>query len=56
MQAVETAEVAWRDAEAQRGIKAMRLAPDVRVYQALLEGQAVPVSELDPYWRNRYGL
>lgn len=36
--------------------KAMRLAPSLQVFQALLEGQEVPVSALDPHWRQRYGL
>lgn len=36
--------------------KAMRLAPTVAVYNALLEGQPVPRSALDPQWAPRYGL
>lgn len=46
----------WRDEEAQRGIKAMRLATCVAVYHALLQGQPVPYEALDPKWRSRYRL
>lgn len=41
---------------AVRLTKAMRLAPTMEVYRALLEGQPVPVSALDQTWRRRYGL
>jgi hypothetical protein len=54
MHAFEHAETYWRDEEAQRGLKAMRLAPNLRVYQALLAGQPVPYEALDPDWRDRY--
>jgi hypothetical protein len=54
MTAFEAADGAWRDAEAQRGLKALRLAPSLRVYQALLAGQPVPYEALDPRWRGRY--
>lgn len=47
----------WReDHEARRGLKAMRLAPNLEVYRALLTGQDVPVSALDQRWARRYGL
>lgn len=36
--------------------KAMRLAPSVAVFEALLAGQEVPVGALDPLWARRYGL
>jgi hypothetical protein len=36
--------------------KAMRLAPNVLVFNALLEGQQVPVDALDANWARRYGL
>lgn len=36
--------------------KAIRLAPNGAVLNALLEGQPVPVSALDPAWTKRYGL
>lgn len=43
----------WRDAEAARGLRAMRLAPTLEVYRALLAGQDVPKSALDPLWEAR---
>lgn len=46
---------AW-DEDAERGLKAMRLAPNLSVYRALLKGQDVPASQLDQHWRRRYGL
>ncbi len=52
---IEAAETAWRDDEAQRGLKAMRLAPTLAICRALLAGQDVPASELDQRWRRRYG-
>jgi hypothetical protein len=36
--------------------KAMRLAPSLDVFEALLARQPVPVAALDPAWRRRYGL
>lgn len=56
MRAFELSETIWRDDEAQRGLKAMRLAPNLLVYQDLLAGRKVFKSALDPYWRKRYGL
>jgi hypothetical protein len=56
MHAVVAADTDWHDREAQRGLKAMRLAPTIAVYQALLAGQPVPREALDPAWRDRYGL
>ncbi len=53
---VELRENAWRDEEAQRGLKAMRLAPSLLVYGDLLAGRRVFRSALDPKWRKRYGL
>ena len=43
-----------RDDEAQRGIRAMRLAPTLSIYRALMKGQKVPVRQLDPFWRRQY--
>jgi hypothetical protein len=40
----------------RRLAKALRLAPNTLVFAALLEGQPVPVSALDPVWSRRYGL
>lgn len=42
--------------EARRGLKAMALAPTLGVYEALLKGQEVPVSALDPEGVRRYGV
>lgn len=42
--------------EARRGIKAMRLAPTLEVYEALLNGQPVPNDQLDQTWARRYGI
>ena len=36
--------------------KALRLAPDLVTFEALLGGEAVPLSRLDPRWRRAYGL
>lgn len=44
----------WHDHESVRGLKAMRLAPTLAVYNALMAGQPVPSSELDPKWAKRY--
>lgn len=69
MQTVEAVEATWEhgarkraaDYEANSDIsetitKAMRLAPNTLIFRALLEGQEVPVSALDPVWAHRYGL
>lgn len=37
-------------------LKVIRLAPTLEVAEALLRGQRVPRSRLDPHWRRRYGL
>lgn len=50
-------ESSWmRDEEAIRLEKAFRLAPTLAIARALLQGQDVPASQLDPRWRRRYGL
>jgi hypothetical protein len=36
--------------------RAMMLAPTVTICEALLRGEEVPVSQLDPVWARRYGL
>lgn len=43
-------------ADCARLSKAIRLAPNLVVFRALLDGQPVPVSALDPAWTKRYGL
>ena len=42
--------------DARRVGKAMRLATSLPVFEALLNGQQVPVSALDETWRRKYGL
>lgn len=45
--------------ERERGrrlIKVIRLAPDIETAEALLRGQRVPLSRLDPVWAERYGV
>lgn len=46
----------WREDDATRGLQAMRLAPTLAVYRALLNGEDVPADALDQKWRKRYGL
>lgn len=41
---------------ASRAWRALMLAPTIEIWQALLDGQAVPVSQLDPLWARRFGL
>lgn len=36
--------------------RAIMLAPTIQVCEALLRGEPVPRSELDPLWAKRYGL
>lgn len=43
----------------QRGrvfAQCLRLAPDLETFEALLRDDEVPISRLDPYWVERYGL
>jgi hypothetical protein len=42
--------------EANRGWRAMMLAPTLEIYRALLRGESVPVSALDPLWVRRFGV
>lgn len=46
----------WHDDTSLRVSKAMRLAPNVLVFRALLEGQKVPADALDARWRKNYRL
>ncbi len=46
----------WRDPDTVRALKALRLAPSLAVFDALMAGQPVPVDRLDPAWAGRYGL
>lgn len=42
--------------EANHLLKATRLARSLDVAEALLMGEAVPLSQLDPAWRKAYGI
>lgn len=44
------------DTEYRRGMKALRLAPTLEVYRALMAGQRVPREALNPDWVRRYRL
>jgi hypothetical protein len=44
------------DAESLALIKAVRLAPTLQICEALLRGDHVPRSRMDPEWLRRYGL
>ena len=39
-----------------RFLKALRLALDVEAFEALLDGESVPLDRLDPAWVKRFGL
>lgn len=41
---------------AQVLIRAVRLAPDLETCEAILRGERVPRSRLDPKWAKAYGL
>jgi hypothetical protein len=57
MQDVELLAADGYDREQMRAVsKALRLAPNIDVFRALLDGQDVPVDALDQRWRRRYGL
>lgn len=45
-----------RDLEAQRGLKALALAPTLHVYWALIRGERVPWTQLMFFTAQRYGL
>lgn len=42
--------------EAMRVLRAVRLSPSLEICEALLRGEKVPRSRLDPEWVARYGL
>lgn len=42
--------------KAQVLIRAVRLAPDLETCEAILRGERVPRSRLDPKWAKAYGL
>lgn len=41
--------------ELQRFWRALMLAKDVSTFEALLDGEKVPVDRLDPEWMTRFG-
>ena len=41
--------------EGRMWLKALRLAPSLDVFEALLRGESVPRSRLDPDWAKAYG-
>lgn len=45
-----------RDIEAQRGLKALALAPDIYVYWSLMRSERVPWNVLSFFAAERYGL
>lgn len=51
---LESRELRWPDAG--RLWRAFMLAPSIEVCEALLRGESVPVSRLDPVWVRRFGL
>ena len=51
---LERRELSWPDAS--RLWRAMMLAPSIEVCEALLRGESVPVSRLDPLWVRRFGI
>lgn len=47
----------WRnDHYAHTLIRVLRLAPNLHVAEALLRGETVPRSSVDPQWLKAYGL
>jgi len=51
-QHLESAEREW----AGELWRALCLAPDLETLEALLDGESVPLTRLDPYWSKRFGL
>lgn len=43
-------------AESLAFLKVLRLAPTLEVAEAMVKGQQVPTSRLDPEWARAYGL
>lgn len=56
MLAVEEEERARLDAENQRIMQAFNLAPNLTILTALLNGEDVPLGQLDQAWVARYRL
>lgn len=45
-----------QEEEYRQGFKALMLSTSLATYHALLRGEEVPISQLDPKWVERYGL
>jgi hypothetical protein len=60
LEALEPVLEKYRDTRARREslalIRAVRLARDLETCEAILRGEHVPRSRLDPEWARRYGL
>lgn len=60
LEALEPVLAKYRDSRERRQhlafIKALRLAPRIEVFEALMRGEKVPRSALDPKWLKAYGL
>lgn len=58
--ALEPVLAKYRDSKKRRESlhlhKALRLAPSLEMCEALLRGEKVPVSKLDPRWARAYGI
>lgn len=48
--------IRWRTQYEKRLARAVMLAPTIEICEALLLGEDVPISSLDPDWVRRYGL
>jgi hypothetical protein len=60
LDALEPLLARYRDSAARRrhlfDLKCVRLAPDLETCEALMRGEKVPRSKLDPGWAKAYGL
>ena len=58
--AIEPLLAKYRDSDVRRrhlfDLKCVRLAPDLETCEALMRGERVPRSRLDPRWAKAYGL
>ena len=59
LDALEPLLAKYRDSKERResllAMKCVRLAPRLEVCEALMRGEKVPTSRLDPEWAKRYG-
>jgi hypothetical protein len=60
LDALEPVLAKFRDSKARREslfiLKCIRIAGDLETCEALMRGEKVPKSRLDPYWRKAYGI